>query len=123
MRGGRDCGGDAGEGASKRNIQARSQLSNKRWRFARPPAAAATPRISVQGYGDVEEDIKPSPEELLLLRAATRHLTPAREAADKKGKGIEASSTMAKQKTAIPHGKRAKTSTRARKKVTCTLRN
>jgi hypothetical protein len=123
MHRGSDCGGDAGEGGSKRNIQARSQLPNKRGRFARPPAAAATPRITVQGNGDEEQDIKPSPEELLLSMAATRRLTPAREAADKKGKGIGASSAVAKQKTAIPHGKRANTSTRARKKVTSTLRN
>jgi hypothetical protein len=70
----------------------------------------------------VEEDIKPSPNELLVSMAAARRLTPARGGADKKGEGIGASSIVAKQKTAMSHGKRAKTSTRARKKVTSTLR-
>jgi len=76
-----------------------------------------------------EEDIQHSADEVMVSRKATLRFsssgvataskkTPARVAADKKGK--EAASAAGKKKTPIPSGKRAKgsSSTKARKKVT-----
>jgi hypothetical protein len=72
----------------------------------------------------VEEDIKPSAEDLRLSRCAVGGPSASRRcsqrlAAVDKGKGKATDSAAAKKKTATPHSKRGRgsTSTRARKKV------
>jgi hypothetical protein len=124
MTGGRGSAGYSSEDRSRRSEQARSQFRIKGW-FARGgPSSPAAPHTAVEYNLDVEEDIKPSAEDLGLSRCAVggpsaSRLCSQRLAAVDKGKGKATDSAAAKKKTATPHSKpgRGSTSTRARKKV------
>jgi hypothetical protein len=109
------------EDRARHSEQARSQFRIK-GRFAR--AGRGAPATAVEYNLDVEEDIKPSEEDLMLPRSTGGGASAARRtqvgvAADKKGKCRAPVSASAKKQMAIPHGKRGRgsSSTHARNKV------
>jgi hypothetical protein len=109
------------EDRARRSEQARSPFRIK-GRFAR--AGRGVPATAVEYNLDVEEDIKPSEEDLMLPRstgggASTTRRTQVGVAANKKGKCRAPVSAAAKKQTAIPNGKqgRGSSSTHARNKM------
>jgi hypothetical protein len=106
---------------ARRSEQARSRFRIK-CRFAR--AGHGAPATAVEYNLDVEEDIKPSEEDLMMPRSTGGGASAARRtevgvAADKKGKCRAPVSAAAKKQTAIPNGKqgRGSSSTHARNKM------
>jgi hypothetical protein len=121
MTGGSGSAAYSLEDRARRSEQARSQFRIK-GRFGR--AGHGAPTTAVEYNLDMEEDIKPLEEDLMLPRsngggASVARRTQVGVAADKKGKCRAPFSTAAKKQTAIPHVKRGRgsSSTHARNKV------
>jgi hypothetical protein len=121
MTGGSGSAAYSPEDRARRNEQAQSQFRIK-CRFVR--AGRGAPATAVEYNLDVEEDIKPLEEDLMLPRSTSGGVSAARRTqvgvvADKKGKCRAPVSAAAKKQTAIPHGKRGRGSslTHARNKV------
>jgi hypothetical protein len=121
MTGGSGSAAYSPEDRARRSEQAQSQFRIK-CRFVR--AGRGAPATAVEYNLDVEEDIKPLEEDLMLPMSTSGGVSAARRtqvgvAADKKGKCRAPVSTVAKKQTAIPHAKRGRGSslTHARNKV------
>jgi hypothetical protein len=121
MTGGSGSAAYSPEDRARLSEQARSQFRIK-GRFAR--AGRGAPATAFEYNLNVEEDIKPSEEDLMLPRstgggASAARRTPVGVAADKKGKCRAPVSAADKKQPTIPHGKRGRgsSSTHARNKV------